>query len=68
MDEREAAGESGRAGFAGRRRIKPGRSAGDAFPGEEVTFLYFARVPFVLVFLLFVLALVVFNWRVKKDV
>jgi len=30
-----------------------------------VTFLYFARVPFVAVFFLFVLALVVFNWRAK---
>jgi hypothetical protein len=32
-----------------------------------VTFLYFARVPFVAVFVLFVLIFVVLNWRNAKS-
>ncbi len=32
-----------------------------------MTFLYFARVPFVLVFFVFVLALVVFNWKGHEN-
>jgi len=32
-----------------------------------VTFLYFARVPFVLLFFLFVLALLLFNWKGHED-
>jgi hypothetical protein len=32
-----------------------------------VTFLYFARVPFVLLFFLFVLALAAFNWKGHED-